>query len=31
MENIAQLMKQAAKYEPVSTSEAKRQRGKKKL
>jgi DNA-binding MarR family transcriptional regulator len=31
MENIAQLMKQAAKYEPVSTSEAKRQRRKKKL
>jgi DNA-binding MarR family transcriptional regulator len=31
MENIAQLMKQAAKHEPVSTPEAKRQRGKKKL
>lgn len=31
MENIAQLMKQAAKHEPVSTTEAKRQRGKKKL
>jgi hypothetical protein len=31
MENTAQLMKEAAKYKPVSTSEAKRQRGKKKL
>ena len=29
MENMAQLMKQAAEYRPVSTSEAKRQSGKK--
>jgi len=31
MENMAQLMKEAAKYKAVSTFEAKRQRGKKKM
>jgi diphthamide synthase (EF-2-diphthine--ammonia ligase) len=31
MENMARLMKEAAKYKPVSSSEAKRQAGKKKL
>jgi hypothetical protein len=29
MENVAQLMKQATEYRPVSTPEAKRQSGKK--
>jgi hypothetical protein len=29
MENVAQLMKEATEYRPVSTSEAKRQSGKK--